>query len=81
MSLKLFLGVLSLLPAAIAYFLYFRAMFSGKIKPHAFSWLDEYGAAVSASFEQVLEAGVEVLGVGVLCAKSAVCPLKLKNEL
>jgi len=39
MSIKLFLGILSLIPAAIAYTLYFRAMFAGKTKPHAFSWL------------------------------------------
>ncbi len=38
MTLKLFFGLLSLVPAAIAYYLYFRAMFSGNIKPHAFSW-------------------------------------------
>jgi len=38
MTPKLLFGLLSLIPAAIAYYLYFRAMFGGKIKPHAFSW-------------------------------------------
>ncbi|HYH75043.1 MAG TPA: hypothetical protein VD735_03705 [Candidatus Saccharimonadales bacterium] len=36
---KIAFGILSLIPAAIAYTLYFRGMFTGKIKPHAFSWL------------------------------------------
>jgi len=36
---KIAFGILSLIPAAIAYALYFKGMFSGKIKPHAFSWL------------------------------------------
>ena len=39
MSLKLFFGILSLIPAVIAYYFYFRDMFRGKTKPHAFSWL------------------------------------------
>lgn len=39
MSLKLFFGILSIIPAAIAYFIYFKHMFAGKTKPHAFSWL------------------------------------------
>ncbi|HTH72754.1 MAG TPA: hypothetical protein VL737_05355 [Candidatus Pristimantibacillus sp.] len=37
--MKLFFGVLSLIPAVIAYYLYFRDMFRGKTKPHGFSWL------------------------------------------
>ena len=39
MNLKLFFGILSIIPAAVAYYSYFRAMFAGKTKPHAFSWL------------------------------------------
>lgn len=39
MTLKLFFGILSILPAVVAYYLYFRDMFAGKTKPHAFSWL------------------------------------------
>jgi len=39
MTLKLFFGILSIIPAVIAYFCYFRDTFRGKTKPHAFSWL------------------------------------------
>jgi hypothetical protein len=39
MTAKLILGILSIVPAVIAYFWYFRGMFAGKTKPHAFSWL------------------------------------------
>lgn len=37
--IKVASGVLSLVPAAIAYALYFKGIIAGKIKPHAFSWL------------------------------------------
>lgn len=36
---KLLLGILSLIPAFIAYYFYFRDMIRGSTKPHAFSWL------------------------------------------
>jgi hypothetical protein len=36
---KLLFGILSIIPGVIAYTLYFRNMFAGKTKPHAFSWL------------------------------------------
>ena len=39
MNSKLIFGVLSIIPAVFAYYFYFRAIFSGKTKPHAFSWL------------------------------------------
>jgi hypothetical protein len=39
MNLKLLFGILSIIPAVIAYFFYFRDMLRGKTKPHAFSWL------------------------------------------
>lgn len=39
MTIKLFFGILSIIPAAFAYYFYFRDMFAGKTKPHAFSWL------------------------------------------
>lgn len=39
LSTKIVFGVLSLVPAVIAYVLYFKGMLTGKIKPHAFSWL------------------------------------------
>jgi len=38
-TVKLFFGILSLVPAAVAYTLYFKGLLAGKIKPHAFSWL------------------------------------------
>jgi hypothetical protein len=38
-TIKLFFGVLSVIPAVIAYALYFRKMYTGTVKPHAFSWL------------------------------------------
>lgn len=37
--MKLFFGILSILPAVVAYAIYFRSMFAGTTKPHAFSWL------------------------------------------
>ncbi|HEX8762439.1 MAG TPA: hypothetical protein VF733_01650 [Candidatus Saccharimonadales bacterium] len=37
--MKLLFGMLSILPAIVAYFLYFRGLFAGRVKPHAFSWL------------------------------------------
>jgi hypothetical protein len=39
MNWKLLFGTLSIIPAAIAYFIYFKHMLAGKTKPHAFSWL------------------------------------------
>jgi hypothetical protein len=39
MSLKLFFGILSIIPAIFAYFYYFRDIFDGRTKPHSFSWL------------------------------------------
>ncbi len=39
MNSKLLFGTLSIIPAVIAYSFYFRSMFNGKTKPHAFSWL------------------------------------------
>ncbi len=39
MNIKLLFGVLSIVPAVTAYYFYFRDMFRGKTKPHAFSWL------------------------------------------
>ncbi len=38
-SYKLLFGILSLIPGVIAYAYYFRDLFAGRTKPHAFSWL------------------------------------------
>lgn len=38
-TVKVAFGVLSLIPAVIAYTLYFKGLLAGRIKPHAFSWL------------------------------------------
>lgn len=38
-DVKVAFGILSLIPAAIAYTLYFKGLLAGKVKPHAFSWL------------------------------------------
>jgi len=38
-SFRLICGIASLIPAAIAYTIYFRNMLRGNTKPHAFSWL------------------------------------------
>ncbi len=39
MPMKLLFGILSVIPAIIAYTLYFKGLFAGRVKPHAFSWL------------------------------------------
>ena len=39
MGYKTFLGVLAIIIGFIGYVPYFRTIFSGKTKPHAFSWL------------------------------------------
>jgi len=39
MNLKLLFGILSIIPAVFAYCWYFRDVFRGKTRPHAFSWL------------------------------------------
>ena len=39
MDLKIFLGLLAILVGTIGYIPYFRNIFSGKTKPHVFSWL------------------------------------------
>jgi hypothetical protein len=39
MNIKLFFAILSLVPALFAYYYYFRDIFRGHTKPHAFSWL------------------------------------------
>jgi hypothetical protein len=38
-DLKILFGILSVIPGVIAYTYYFRDLFAGRTKPHAFSWL------------------------------------------
>ncbi len=38
MNVKLYLGIVSLVPAVVAYYFYFRGIVRGTTKPHAFSW-------------------------------------------
>ncbi|MBI2091913.1 MAG: hypothetical protein HYY43_03490 [Deltaproteobacteria bacterium] len=46
---KIFLGCLSTFIAVAGYIVYFRQIFSGKVKPHAFSWFT-WGLIVSIAF-------------------------------
>lgn len=39
MDLKIFLGLVAVVVGVVGYIPYFRNIFSGKTKPHAFSWL------------------------------------------
>jgi hypothetical protein len=69
MSLKLFLGLLSLVPAAIAYTIYFRALFAGRVKPHVFSWLIWGVLAGNGFIAQVsANAGIGAWATGVTSA-------------
>lgn len=71
MSLKLFFGVLSIIPAVIAYYFYFRDMFRGKTKPHAFSWLVWGLLAGNGFFAQVsAKAGIGAWATGLTSAAS-----------
>lgn len=64
-TLKLFFGILSIIPGIIAYALYFRNMFSGKTKPHAFSWLIWGLLAGNGFFAQVsAHAGIGAWATG-----------------
>lgn len=66
MSLKLFFGILSVIPAAIAYFIYFKHMFAGKTKPHAFSWLIWGLLAANGFFVQIsANAGIGAWTTGI----------------
>lgn len=56
---KVVFGVLSLIPAVIAYALYFKGMFTGKIKPHAFSWLI-WGLLAGNGFIAQISAGAGI---------------------
>ncbi len=65
-TVKIAFGILSLIPAAIAYTLYFRGMLAGKIKPHAFSWLIWGLLAGNGFIAQIsAEAGIGAWATGV----------------
>ena len=57
--MKLLFGILSILPAIVAYFLYFRGMFAGNVKPHAFSWLI-WGLLAGNGFVAQVSAGAGI---------------------
>lgn len=65
MSLKLFFGILSIIPAVVAYYFYFRDMLKGKTRPHAFSWLVWGLLAGNGFFAQVTaQAGIGAWATG-----------------
>jgi hypothetical protein len=53
MTAKLAFGIMSIIPAVLAYFFYFRDMFAGKTKPHTFSWLIWGTLAANGFFAQI----------------------------
>lgn len=71
MSLKVFFGILSIIPAVLAYFYYFRDIFAGKTKPHAFSWLIWGTLAANGFIAQIgANAGVGAWVTGLTSAAS-----------
>ncbi len=71
MNIKLLLGILSLVPAVIAYYLYFKAMFANKIKPQAFSWLVWGLLAGNGFFAQIhAHGGIGTWATGLTSAAS-----------
>ncbi len=81
MNIRLFFGILSLIPAAIAYFFYFRGMLRGITKPHAFSWLVWCILAGNGFFVQLsAHAGIGAWATGVTSVVSFVifiCALRI----
>ena len=81
MNSKLLLGVLSIIPAVIAYYFYFREMFNGKTKPHAFSWLVWGMLAGNGFFAQVsAHAGIGAWATGLTSLASLtifLCALRI----
>jgi len=71
MSAKLLFGILSIIPAVIAYYLYFRDMFKGKTRPHAFSWLVWGTLAGNGFFAQIsAHAGIGAWATGLTSVAS-----------
>jgi len=70
-TLKLFFGILSIIPALFAYYFYFRDMFAGKTKPHAFSWLTwTILAGIGFSAQISAHAGIGAWTTGLTSAAS-----------
>jgi hypothetical protein len=64
-TVKLLFGILSIIPAIVAYTLYFKGMFAGKTKPHAFSWLIWGLLAGNGFFAQIsAQAGIGAWATG-----------------
>jgi hypothetical protein len=80
MSLKLLLGLLSIIFAAVAYYFYFRDMLRGKTKPHAFSWLVWGLLSGVGFFAQVgAHAGIGAWATGVTSVVSlSICVFALR---
>lgn len=71
MSIKLFFGILSIIPAFFAYFFYFRDMLASKTKPHTFSWLVWGILAGNGFFAQVsAHAGIGAWATGLTSVAS-----------
>ncbi len=71
MTLKLFFGILSIIPAVFAYVFYFKDIFAGRTKPHAFSWLIWGTLAAIGFFAQVgAHAGIGAWVTGLTSAAS-----------
>lgn len=66
MDIKLFFGILSIIPGFVAYYLYFKKMFAGQTKPHTFSWLVWGILAANGFFAQVsANAGIGAWTTGI----------------
>lgn len=53
-TLRLIFGILSIIPAVVAYVIYFRKLLSGQVKPHSFSWLIWGILAINGFIAQVI---------------------------
>lgn len=71
MDYKIFIGALGVVITVVSYFAYFKDMFAGRTKPHAFSWLVWTvleGIAFAAQISQHGGAGAWITGVtSIIC--------------
>lgn len=71
MNVKLLFGILSIIPAVFAYYAYFRDIFAGKTKTHAFSWLIWGTLAANGFIAQVgAHAGIGAWATGLTSVAS-----------